>query len=180
MRDWKSSYEENNYGHLFYSLVRIHRPEKIVELGTKAGYSAYHMAIGLRDNHFGTLDCYDLWEKYPYHSCPLAEAIDNLEEFKDIVKLSRLDAKFVEKMYDSINLLHIDLSNDGNILEEILIPWINKAKLIILEGGSKERDNVEWMKKHNKKPIKEWLKEQDFDYFTIEPFPSITLIRGRG
>src|SRR3989338_5820435 len=61
---WYSSYEENNYGELFYSLIRIYQPEKVVELGTLAGYSAYHIARALRANGHGTLDCYDLWGEY--------------------------------------------------------------------------------------------------------------------
>lgn len=180
MKDWKSSYEKNNYGYLFSSLVRIYKPKKIVELGTKEGYSAFYMAIGLRDNHFGTLDCYDLWEKYKFNSCSVEIATENLKGFQDIINLYQEDARGIDKRYDSVDMLHIDLSNDGNLLEKILPPWLDKAKLIILEGGSEERDNVEWMKKYDKKSINEWLKEQDFDYFTFEPFPSITLIRGRG
>ena len=178
MKNWQSSYEKNNYGNLFYSLVRIYKPKKIVELGTKTGYSAYHMAKGLFDNHFGTLDCYDLWENKPPKSCPIETAKKNLGEFVDIVYLHKRDVKGVDENYDSIDLLHIDLDNDGYLLEEVLRHWLPKVKLIIIEGGSEERDNApSWMK--DKKPIYQWLRENQFDFFTINPYPSITLIRGR-
>ena len=180
---WYSSYEKNNYGELFYSLIRIYRPSKVVELGTKAGYSAYHIAKALRANKKGRLDCFDLWEKYPYTPVPKSQAQKNLAEFSDIVSLYQINAIEAEKRYQSIDILHVDLSNEPKILEEIIPHWIEKVKnLIIIEGGSWQRDRVFWMKKYHKQPIKKWLqdliqKRSDLEYFTLEPFPSVTIIR---
>ncbi|MDD5192076.1 MAG: class I SAM-dependent methyltransferase [Candidatus Nanoarchaeia archaeon] len=179
--DWKSSYEKNDFGTLFYSLVKIIKPDKIVELGTKAGYSAYHMAKAVKENDFGSIDCYDLWDGYPFNSCSLNTAKENLQEYSDIISFFKTDARKIEEKYNSVDLLHIDLGNHAEILEEILIPWLPKAKLIIMEGGSIERDNVEWMKKYNKKSINQWLKNKPFNYVIINPFPSVTLIEnGKG
>jgi predicted O-methyltransferase YrrM len=175
--NWESSYEENNYGELFHSIVRINNPEIIVELGTKAGYSAFHMANAIRENAFGSIDCYDLWEQYPFNSCSLKSAMENLKDHAEIISFFQGDVRGTQEKYDSVDLLHIDLGNHAGLLEEILPPWIPKAKMIILEGGSIERDNVEWMRKYNKKPIHEWLINQPFDYFTFDPFPSVTLIK---
>ena len=236
MSTWYSSYEENNYGDLFYSLIRIYQPEKVVELGTKTGYSAYHMARGLEDNDKGTLDCYDLWENYLEN-----EGIDfmhksvakhNLEEFKHIVSLTKRDAVGVDKLYDMVDILHIDLDNgEPGILDMVIPAWIDKTRqIIIIEGGSAERDKIDldlsykkmpvgqWINKFGAKeadylkklvpkqdsktgrerkyvivngdkrfkkiPIQEWLKEfskkrPDIEYFTFEPFPSLTIIRKR-
>ncbi len=176
---WQSSYEPNHFGDIFYSLVRVLKPKIIVELGTKAGYSAYYMAKALRNNGFGAIDCYDLWELYEFTSCPLEKTKKNISEFADIISLKKQDVENVHEKYNSVDILHIDLGNHGDMLDEILIPWISKVKkLIIIEGGSKERDNVEWMKKYNKKSINEWLNKNKslFNFIVIEPFPSITLI----
>lgn len=180
--DWKSSYEAHNYGELFYALMRIYQPQKVVELGTKAGYSAYHMARGLLENGSGTLDCYDLWEKYPYKSVAQSVVAENLHQFLDIVQLHTIDASTVAQRYKSVDILHIDLSNDGALLSNILPAWIPKVKqLIIIEGGSHERDSIEWMKKFNKEPIAPWLQtfcnENKMEYVTIDPFPSLTLLK---
>lgn len=182
---WHSSYEKNNYGDFFYSLVRVYQPEKVVELGTKAGYSAYHIARGLKANKKGTLDCHDLWEKYKFNSVPKAVAEENLKEFKNIISLKQGDAVGVDKSYKMIDILHVDLSNEGVILEKIIPRWIDKTcQFIIIEGGSDERDKIEWMIKFKKMPIKKWLedfarKRSDTEYLTIEPFPSVTIIRKR-
>ena len=182
---WYSSYEKNNYGDFFYSLTRIYRPEKVVELGTKAGYSAYHIARGLKANGKGSLDCHDLWEKYKFNSVPKSVAVKNLKEFEDIISFKLGDATHTDNEYKMVDMLHIDLSNDGKLLAKIIPHWIDKVRqLIIIEGGSKERDNVDWMKKYGKIPIKKWLEDlshsrDDIKYFTIEPFPSITIISNK-
>lgn len=180
---WYSSYEENNYGDFFYSLMRVYKPKKVVELGTKAGFSAYHIARGLKANGKGRLYCYDLWEKYQYNSVPKSIAEKNLKKFKDIISFKLRDVVGVNKLHKSIDILHVDISNDGMILGKIIPHWINKTRqLIVIEGGSLERDKFPWMIKYKKTPIASWLqdfanKRGDIEYFTIEPFPSVTIIR---
>ena len=56
---------------------------------------------------------------------------------------------------------------------------ISEGGLIILEGGSKERDNIEWMKKFNFlkiKPILDKIKNK-YKVHVLEPFPSLTIIK---
>jgi len=127
------------------------------------------------------IDCYDLWENYDFNSVPQSVAEKNLTEFKDIVNFKLGDVIGLEKKYKAIDMLHIDLGNDGIILEKIIPRWINKTRLIVIEGGSLERDRVEWMIKFNKIPIKKWLadftkKRGDIEYSTMELFPSVTII----
>ena len=111
----------------------------------------------------------------------MSVAEENLKEFVNsgtaVLKLR--DIIGIDKDYDSVDILHIDLGNHGKILEQIIPYWLPKVKsLVILEGGSEERDNVEWMKKYNKQPIRNWLaKNQDkFKYIILKNFPSLTLI----
>src|SRR6185369_6650635 len=132
---WYSSYEQNNYGDFFYSLIRVYRPAIVVELGTKAGYSAFHLARGLKDNTSGTLDCFDLWEDYQFDSVPKAIAEKNLKQFKDIVNLNHQNAIGAEKNYQEVDILHVDLSHDGIVLEQVIPFWMDKVRqLIIIEG----------------------------------------------
>ena len=50
---------------------------------------------------------------------------------------------------------------------------------MILEGGSEERDNVEWMNKYNKPKIQPVLKKYDNDVIitVLNDYPSLTLIK---
>ena len=180
---WYSSYEKNNYGELFYALVRIYKPDKVVELGTKAGYSAYHMARALAANGKGRLYCYDLWEKYEFNSVPQSVAQKNLKGYSNIIHLIPRNVIGVDKLHKSIDILHVDLGNEGEILEKIIPYWIDKTtQLIVIEGGGVERDKVDWMIKFQKLSVRDWLNDfsrirNDIEYFTIEPFPSLTIIR---
>lgn len=176
---WYSTYEENNYGELFYSLMRIYQPELVVELGTKGGFSAYHIARGLNANQKGKLYCYDLWEHYEFYKV----AKKNLREFENIVNLEIRNAQGVDQVHKTVDILHVDLGNQGETLEKIVPLWIDKVRqLIIIEGGSRERDERGWMIKNKAVPIRNWLEDfsrrrTDIEYFTIEPFPSVTIIR---
>jgi hypothetical protein len=160
---WYSSYEQNNYGELFYSLIRIYKPEKVVELGTRAGYSAYHIARGLEANGQGTLDCYDLWGKnYGSDSVTRSLAEKNIEKFKTRIKLHQQDALDVSKSYKEVDILHVDLDNDGDILEQIIPNWIDKTRqMIIIEGGSVERDKLAGETMAHKVPLKKWMADID-------------------
>ena len=60
--------------------------------------------------------------------------------------------------------------------------YLNKVKdngVVLMEGGSKERDNIEWMIKYNKPKIKPILDKysKEYDIKTIGEIPSITIIK---
>ena len=182
----RSSYKQNNYGYLFYSLIRIYKPVKCVELGGLEGYSALYIAKGLKDNGQGKLDIIDLFEDYPYNKSSLENTRKNFidNNLRDIAVFKKGDV--FEKINDyrekEIDFLHIDLSNDGGLLEKVFKKIYNKLSekcLIIFEGGSEERDNIEWMKKYKKKPIRNFLRskyfQDKFDYFVFAPFPALTI-----
>ena len=67
-------------------------------------------------------------------------------------------------------MAHIDISNTGEIIENVINAYPNKT--ILFEGGSKERDNIEWMVKYKLKPISPIQKE-----ILNSNFPSISLIK---
>jgi predicted O-methyltransferase YrrM len=194
----ESSYKEASYGDVFYALVRIHKPRLVVELGTYLGYSGLHMAAGLRDNApvESALYLVDLWDDYPYRHCSIANTKSHFTR-NGLLGMPRCPVHFVngdaaaalEHFSDgTVDLLHIDISNDGAKMAEVVPLWERKLShspnaLMILEGGSSARDRVDWMMKYDKPPIRpllegSWVSER-FSTFTFEPFPSLTLLRRR-
>ena len=59
------------------------------------------------------------------------------------------------------------------------ISKISQGGIAILEGGSKERDEYEWMKKFNFNKIRPIINKisTKYDTHVLEPFPSLTIIK---
>lgn len=192
----RSSYIKNNYGNVFEIIVYLFEPITIVECGVLDGYSTMHIAYSLKYNRekkgiYSQFFAYDLWDKYDFKHGNISEVFDMLSKkgLDKYVELCYGDAFEVYENYHdfSIDLLHMDISNDGNTLMKTIDIWgkkISKNGIILFEGGSKERDNIDWMKKYDKVPINETLKvmqlhKKGWKYFTLESFPSmIVLIKG--
>lgn len=178
-----TSWSNGEYDLFFYGLVRGLRPKLVVELGTYAGYSAYCMASALKDNGFGRLDCYDLWENYPFNHVFIKEAKENLKGLP--VNLNQEDAFLAHFHYKpfSIDLLMVDISNNGDTFKRILQTWekvVSPNGIIMFEGGTEERDQVEWMKKYEKPSIVETLREDKYindkyNWSVIDCFPGLTI-----
>jgi len=108
------------------------------------------------------------------------------EGVAEYVTLHKGDAFKVWKEHEekSIWLLHIDLSNDGDILKRILELWNHKmvhCGIIACEGGTIERDGVDWMKKFKRKSIHDELLRneivnQNTVWGTYKKFPSLTVM----
>jgi predicted O-methyltransferase YrrM len=175
-----SSYLEHNLGITIYDYVRKTRPEKVIELGTLHGYSAICIGLALRDNGFGSLVCYDLWEDYEFNSTTIESTRETIEEYglSSIVKLEKGDAYTVCKEINYFDLAHIDISNDGerlDIILSLLTKHINNGAEILFEGGTIERDEKSWIRKNNKKTINSVKKK--FDYYVWDSrWPGISLI----
>ena len=76
--------------------------------------------------------------------------------------------------------MHIDIANNGDVFEFAIQNYLPKIRgVMILEGGSEERDNVEWMNKYNKPKIQPVLKKYDNDVIitVLNDYPSLTLIK---
>lgn len=195
----KSSYEKNNYGEVFELITRACYPKIVVELGVLHGYSTYHICKGiefLKHNYRAdcTFDAYDLFEDYPYNHSRQEDVRKMLDDngFKDTVTLHKEDAFEAYKNYkdESVYLLHVDLSNTGETLKKIMEQWDKKMVhdgVILFEGGSIERDNVEWMLKYNAPSIRKELRENTiinkgvgwYAVGTYNKFPSLTVLYKR-
>jgi len=172
----RSSYIKNNYGAVLLSLIIGKKPYICIELGVLDGYSAAHIASGLRFNKEsfgidGKLLCWDLW----------------LTSFVELSKANAFDVHHLIPSY-SIDFLHVDVSNDGDVLKNIMKAWNHRIKpsgIIAFEGGNKKRDNIKWMKKYKKPSITKELKsnkiiEEYFNYYILNAFPSMTILQKKG
>lgn len=184
-----SSYKNNNFGMLFYCLVRCLQPEVCVEIGVLDGYSTIFIASALKDNGKGKLFAYDLWEKYPYRHATLEDTQNNIDRLSLNGNVELLTKNGYEVHMDwednSVNFVHIDISNDGDIFNTFLKNFHSKLRLgsiIIFEGGSAERDEFYWMVNFNKPKIRKAIKEntllkRKYEFLTLDPFPSITICK---
>ena len=81
-----------------------------------------------------------------------------------------------------IDIIHIDIANNGDVYDYALkhyLPKLTDNGILLLEGGSTERDEVEWMNKYNKPKINPVLKkyENEYSITVIGNFPSLTIIQ---
>jgi hypothetical protein len=80
--------------------------------------------------------------------------------------------------------MHIDISNTGDTVRKILELWdskISTSAMVCFEGGSEERDQIEWMVKYGMPPIKAEIEnnpiiKEKYVYATYLPFPSLTCL----
>lgn len=179
----RSSYESNHYDNLLFSIAEIHKPKFIVELGVLDGYSLRALASGCFPKT--QVYAFDLFEEYEYKHGNRDEVNEYLLKNNLNVALVKLDAILAAELFEdnSIGVLHVDISNDGDKLAKVFDAWTEKIQhdgIIVFEGGSQERDNIEWMKKYDKTPIcefKKTLTERGFEFVTLAPFPSMTICR---
>lgn len=186
----RSSYIENNYGAVFQSIVLMNKPKKVIEFGILDGYCTYNIAKAIKFNKEKyNIDCvfesYDIFDDYEFKH-------GDIEEVKNIIKNKDLydyvDIKYgdIFEIYkkieeNSVDLLFIDISNDGDKIKRAIKLWSSKVKgMIIIEGGSIERDNG-WIKKYNKEPIRPLLENnifinETYNWFIFEKYPSVTLL----
>ena len=188
----RSSYMENNYGSVLKALVFAHKPKISVECGVLDGYSTFNIAEAIKYNSQrtgieGEFFAFDLWDDYEYKHGSFEEVKNMLRNkgLRDYCYLNKGNAFSVYKSFDnnSIDFIHIDISNNGEILLDILSLWGSKLSdngIIVFEGGSIDRDNVEWMKNYMFTPINSILKSSmisnNWDYKILEPFPSMSIL----
>lgn len=164
----ESSYRENDLGKTLYDLVLKLKPKTIVEFGTLNGYSAIAMAQACRDNKVGHIVSYDLWDGYKHKHGTKSLVQDEIDKLglSEFITLETGDFKHWQGDAD---LVHVDISNDGETIKMLKNKGITGT--VVFEGGSVERDRVQWMVKYNKPPIRS--SGVRFDIID-ERFPSIS------
>lgn len=173
-----SSYKNSlNYSDIFKTICFIHNPKQIVEIGILDGYSLKAIAETLP---LSNIQAFDIFEDFNGNGSKR----DIVEKFKSYnnVKINYGDFYKIHFPHHSIDLLHIDIANNGDVYEfvfENYIKYMKPGGIILLEGGSKERDQVEWMKKYNKTkiyPVIEKFKSK-YSIYNLDKFPSLTIVK---
>ena len=192
----RSSYIENNYGEVLKAYILNWRPTTWVELGILDGYSTIAIAEAVKEMNFlygmqSKLQAYDLFDDYEFKHGSKEEVKKLIADksLTDCVDIIKGDAYKVHTDFsdDSVQFLHVDISNTGETLRTILENWAPKLiqrGLVLFEGGSVERDNNEWMTKYNKPSIKKEMETNKFIndnyiYGTYYPYPSLTVFLKR-
>lgn len=169
--DVESSYKYNNLGKTLYEFVVFEKPEVVIDFGVLEGYSTIALALGCKANGKGKVKVYDLFEDYEFNHSKFDRLIRNLKEHgvMDYVDIEKKNFFDWVKEPEPFNLLHLDISNTGDIID-LLEPLVGSGT-ILFEGGSEQRDHAGWMMKFNKKPIN----QTKLSYQVINPlFPSIS------
>jgi len=170
----ESSYRMNDIGRTLYDVIRQYKPEKIVEFGVLHGYATVAMAQALQDNKRGRIYAYDLWQKYPYKNAKMSDTAANiaLHGVGEQVELLIGDAD--TWVPEPVDFIILDIGNDGDIIKKYYEKWKDYCKFLIFEGGSQERDEVYWMIKYEKKPIRDC----GVPYAILNnKFPSVSIIK---
>ncbi len=179
----KSSYlNDINYGDIIDTLTFLINPKKIVEIGILDGFSLSHFVKSSDKNCI--IEAYDIFDQFVGNCANFDKTCDEFGKY-DNVSIQYGDFYDVHNKIDdnSIDILHIDIANNGDVLLFTIDNYLKKVKLggiIIFEGGSIERDNVYWMEKYDKPkihPVLEKLKENELNFITIGSTPSITIIK---
>ena len=171
----ESSYKKNSFDKIFRSICKAYNPKSILEIGILDGYSLNSF---LKYSSVDTeIKAIDLFEEYEYKNATITQINERFLESKNLsIEYGNFYEYYLKKK--KFDIIHIDISNDGNIYKFALENYFPLTKkLLILEGGSRERDNVDWMVKYDKLKINNFLEtvKNQYDYETIDKFPSITI-----
>lgn len=170
----ESSYHDNNLGKTLYEFVLYHKPEKVIDFGALNGYSTICLAMGCKENNKGRVKVYDLFDGYEYNHGKLSTLVKNLKEYGLLDWVDIEEKNFFDwvKNPEPFDLIHIDISNTGDILD-IINDHLRDKGVVLFEGGSEQRDHVGWLQKYNKKPIN--ASRAKFQVINSN-FPSISLL----
>jgi predicted O-methyltransferase YrrM len=173
-----SSYtnKDLNTGDVIDSLVYALNPSNILEVGILNGYSLQHFTNSASSTC--RIQAYDIFDDFNGNH---ANKEDLLSMFKDHKNVSIEYGDFYkihETIEDKLDIIHIDVANNGGVYEYAMDNYFNKLTdngIMLLEGGSIDRDEVEWMNKYEKPKIHPVVKK--YNMKVIGSFPSITIIR---
>lgn len=152
--DIESSYQRSAIGKILYNTIISTGATKIIDFGLLNGHSTICLAMAAKITG-GIVYGYDIFEDYEYNNSSRDIVLSNLKRYNvdDYVVLKRMDFNDWVKEPEDFDVLHVDISNDGDIISSLHRATGHLNSIVLFEGGSEERDQQDWMKKYNKKPI---------------------------
>jgi len=176
-----------NIGRTLYDYVINSKPKIIIEFGVMHGYSTICMAQALNKLGRGKVYGYDLWENFEYkHGQRIWKTKALIEKYNlsNIIKLKY--GNFFEYInnpdyFVDKDLVHIDINNDGNILNKVYNKLVLNPKIkcdILFEGGIRDRDNCWWMKKYNRPNMHTLKKTLGFEILN-DNYPGLSLLKSK-
>ncbi len=180
----RSSYHQEKFSKVFKALCFAQDPKKIVEFGILDGYSLDCFLDSTSEDCL--IEAYDLFEDFPFNAANYGNISNKYSNVSDDrLKINKGDIyNSTNFIGDEIDIIHVDVANDGKVYEfciNNLLPLLSKDGILIMEGGSEERDNCEWMIKYNKPKIREVLFEYEssLNIKVFSEFPSMTLVKNK-
>lgn len=178
----KSSYKSNiDFGEIISTITFLKKPKHIVEIGILEGYSLSKFIEN--SSKQTSIDTYDIFDKFNGNCANKQDILNKFNKFSN-VNIKEGDFYDIHKLYPdkSIDILHVDIANNGDVFEYVFTHYIDKISengVIVLEGGSEQRDEVEWMIKYNKPKITPVIEKYNDKYYikVIGEYPSITIIQ---
>ena len=182
----KSSYTTSklNYGDILSTITQLKKPKKIIEFGILDGFSLKTFVEN--SSSMCQIKAYDIFEDFVGNGANQKTITDLFSNNANVLieKQDFYNLDFINSIENnSIDILHIDIANNGYVYEfaiEHYLKKVSKTGAMLFEGGSEERDNVEWMLKYNKAKIQPILKKHSnsdmIDIYVLDKYPSMTLI----
>ena len=178
-----SSYKNKDidYGELLTAITLSQRPKSIIEIGILDGYSLQEFINSTNANKT-QIRAYDIFDEFNGNH---AKEMELKERFKNNLNVAINYGDFYElykTINDPVDIIHIDIANNGDTYEFAIqhyLPKLSQSGIMLLEGGSKERDEIEWMNKYNKPKIAPLLQKYSNGDYMIKTFgthPSLTMI----
>ena len=173
----KSSYinKDLDYGEIIKTICYLIQPKLIIEFGILEGYSLDKFIENTNNNTI--IKAYDIFDKFNGNHANFLNLIKKYKNFENVEIIEKNFYEY-ERIPNNIDILHIDIANDKTVYDYAIknyLPKLSNSGVIILEGGSKERDEVYWMNKYNKDKINPYLK--NLNVKIIGKNPSMTIIR---
>lgn len=177
----KSSYEKNCYKNVFKTLSYCINPKKIVEFGILEAYSLAAW-IDSCDTSV-SIEAHDIFDEFPHNAANYNSISKEFEPYSNVT-IHRSDFYTANNKFEDeeIDILHVDIANNGDVFDYMFRNYMKKISakgVCVLEGGSKERDNVYWMNKFKKPKIQPIIEKykNEYDISVLQDFPSITMVR---
>ena len=178
----KSSYNNTiNYCELIAGITFIQNPKSIVEFGILEGASLKTFINNT--SRSCNIVAYDIFDKFNGNGSNKDELDKTFSKYSNVsISYGDFYKQYKNIQDKSVDILHIDIANNGDVIEFIFENYISKLSkngIIIFEGGSQKRDQVEWMDKYNKPKLAPVLEKYKSKYSikTIGDFPSLTIVR---